>query len=34
MTINGLTIAVIAGVLLGIGLVIEKWNSEDESDDD
>lgn len=30
--INGLTIAVFAGMLLGIGLIIDKWDSEDDDD--
>lgn len=30
--INGLTIAVFVGVLLGIGLISEKWDSEDDDD--
>lgn len=30
--INGLTIAVFVGVLLGIGLINEKWDSEDDDD--
>ena len=30
--INGLTIAVFVAMLLGIGLIIDKWDSEDDDD--
>ncbi len=33
MTVNGLTVAIITGIALGIGLIIEKWDSEEDDDD-